>query len=168
MEKVRAMKHSGLIRILEKQLEIHTKLYDLAIKKVDIVKKGKIEALNELMKEEQKLISAIQMMENEREKELGRLYPAEEKLPTISQCIQMADQEEGPILQHVYEQLLTTLQKMKQQNELNQQLIENSLQFVNFSLQLLRPRPESLTYNRNMGKPTLQDGDAPSLFNSEA
>ncbi|WAA09785.1 flagellar protein FlgN [Fervidibacillus albus] len=160
------MKYNGLIRILDKELQIYEQLYELTIKKVEIIKKGKIEALNEFMKKEQKLVTNMQMMENERHKELKRLYPAETELVTISRCIRDAEGKEKAILQNVYERLSQILQRTKQQNELNQQLLVNSLQFVNFSLQLFHPRPDTMTYQPKTGKQ--ENYDTPSLFNSEA
>lgn len=162
------MKHSGLIYILKKQLHLYKNLYASAEKKMDIIKKGNIQALNQLMKDEQKLVSAIQMMENERQKELKRIYPGEENLPTIRECIEQAEPEEKPVLTELFNKLSDILQKTKERNDLNQQLIEHSLQFVNFSINLLQPKPESLTYKPVTGKPEKQETESPSVFNSQA
>lgn len=59
VEKVRDMKFDSLISILEKQLTLYMSLYQLAVRKVDMIKTNDISSLNQIMKEEQKHITAI-------------------------------------------------------------------------------------------------------------
>jgi len=77
-EKVRDMKFDSLISILEKQLTLYMSLYQLAVRKVDMIKTNDISSLNQIMKEEQKHITAISVLENERIKDLQKRFPKRE------------------------------------------------------------------------------------------
>ncbi len=42
-----------LMEVLQKLYKLHSSLYEIAVKKTDIIKNGDIESLNGIMKEEQ-------------------------------------------------------------------------------------------------------------------
>lgn len=159
------MNFTNILRILENLLNEHERLYTLSLKKVDVIKQNDIEALNQIMKDEQKHVASITILENERQQELQKIFP-EKSNPTIRDCIEHAGPVDKLRLENLYQKLLTVIEKLKEQNELNQQLIYNSLQFVNFSLNLFRPKSESVTYGPPAKKQHPKDGA--SVFNSQA
>jgi len=161
------MKFDSLISILEKQLTLYTSLYQLAVKKVDMIKTNDISSLNQIMKEEQKHITAISALENERMKDLEKLFPAKETVPTISSCVEIAEYEQKPILENLFRKLTNILQKIKEQNDLNQELIKQSLQFVNYSLNLFQPKTSAMNYGPNAEEQSANPTDVRSLFNSQ-
>ncbi len=55
--------------------------------------------------------------------------------------------------------------KLKEQNELNQQLLITSLQFVNLSLDLLRPQDRNYNYDKTNQEPPKK---MKSMFDSKA
>ncbi|NCU16701.1 flagellar protein FlgN [Pallidibacillus pasinlerensis] len=154
-----------LINILEKELTLYKSLYSVAVKKTDIVKKGDVQALNQLMTNEQKHITSITALEKQRVAELNKLFPNQtENLPTITDCIDLAQGDQKAKLQSLFQSLTDVLEKTKEQNKLNHELIKNSLQFVNFSLNLFRPKIDNFNYGPNTGK---QQSNSSSIFNSE-
>lgn len=161
------MDFTRLITILKKQLQLYTSLHGLAVKKVEIIKTGDLDALNQMIKDEQTHTAAITLLENERLQTIKELFPNNNELPTMSECIDKAYPEQRPILVYLYKKLMETLQKTKEQNDLNQQLIYQSLQFVNFSLNLVQPKPESVTYGPPNGKKQTELSDTTSVFNSK-
>lgn len=163
------MKFDSLIRILEKQLKLYTSLYEIAISKVDVIKGNDISTLNQMMNNEQKHITAITALENERIKELQQLFQTSSgSQPTMSECIEKADIEQKLILEDLYKNLTDLLQKIKDQNELNQELIQQSLQFVNYSLDLFQPRTKSINYGPPSGNKKATPIGSRSIFNSQA
>lgn len=159
------MDFSNVIATLNKQMKLYNSLYQICLQKTEIVKKGEIEALNQLMTNEQKHVTTIAVLENERINEVQRLFQGDgNELPTISQCIEYASGEQKQKLQQLFDELSGILAKIKQQNDLNQELITSSLQFVNFSLNLLRPKLDNYNYGPNQQK---QAGSSYSIFNSK-
>lgn len=162
------MRFDSLIPILEKQIKLYTSLYHLAVQKVEVIKKNDISSLNQMMTDEQKHITAITALENERIKELQKLFPSGEKTPTMRECIELADSAQKPVLENIFEQLTDILQKTKEKNNLNQELIRQSLHFVNYSLSLFKPNASSMNYGPNTGNGTESPIGTRSLFNSQA
>lgn len=159
----------SLIRILEKQLKLYTSLYGMALSKVDVIKKNDILTLNQMMKNEQKHITAITALENERLKELQQLFQTSTgTIPTISECIEKANVEQKVILEDLYKNLTAILQKIKEQNALNQEMIQQSLQFVNYSLDLFQPRTKTINYGPPSGNKKAIPTGSRSIFNSQA
>ena len=150
-----------LIGSLDKLLKLHQSLYKLSVKKTDIVKKGDMDALNQILKDEQTHIAAISKFENERKKYTAALLPNMEK-PTISDCLNIIDEENKHILERLRTEIFETVLQIKEKNDLNQQLIYQSLQFVNLTLSLVAPQPENYNYGPSAGKPNTS-----GLFNSK-
>jgi len=105
--------------------------------------------LDQMLKEEQKFVAAINTMEKQRQLTAQQFTGRE--TATLSDCIERAAGAEKEKLQQLQGQLLELVSQLKYQNELNQKLIYQSLQFVNMNLGLLQPsKPESATYSNPM------------------
>lgn len=159
--------YQTLLTILNKELDLYKEIAELVKKQTDIIKKGDIDGLNELLKTQQKYVTSITVLEEERQKELARIFPGKRELPTITNCIEMAVDQEKVQLTRVYDDLMSVLQKIREINELNQQLLEQSLEFVNFSMNLLRPQKDNLNYGPPNKKQTPQSTHISSVFNTE-
>ncbi|GIN19613.1 MAG TPA: flagellar protein FlgN [Bacillus bacterium] len=161
------MSAETLIANLTKQYQLHGNLLKNALKKTEVLKKGDVDSLQEIMREEQKLASAITMMENERQTAAKVFLKKNgESQITITDCIAAATPEAAETLQALQEQLVSVIDKLQEQNELNKQLIYQSLQFVNMNLDLIQPEIESATY----GKPDVnkqQTKPGKSFFDSK-
>ena len=120
-----------------------------------------MDALNQILKDEQTHIAAISKFENERKKYTAALLPNMEK-PTISDCLNIIDEENKHILERLRTEIFETVLQIKEKNDLNQQLIYQSLQFVNLTLSLVAPQPENYNYGPSAGKPNTS-----GLFNSK-
>lgn len=164
------MSAEPLIQTLEKMLLLHKSLNQLAKQKTDILKAGDTDALNNLLKEEKKHIQAIQKFEIERQEAskeyLAKFEQSESKTATLTECIKYANPTEKQKLNGLKSELQTQIKSLKDQNELNQQLIKQSLQFVNLSLDLLMPEID--TYNYERPGQAYQFNDGRSIFNSKA
>ncbi|WP_239421932.1 flagellar protein FlgN [Bacillus sp. CGMCC 1.16541] len=140
-----------LISLLTKLLTLHQSLHQLAERKTEIVKEGNLEALNTLMNEEHVHITAIAKVEEARNEAVIRLLSGQTiqgNSPTLQDVINHANEEEGKQLTHLQTELISCLTHLKKRNELNQQLIYQSLQFVNVTMDLVRPQAKSYNYER--------------------
>lgn len=154
-----------LMETLEKLYKLHSSLYEIAVKKTDIIKNGDSESLNGIMKEENTHIYAINKLEEARQKAAQQICPEKEQ-PTVADCLEKVSGNERESLLAAADKLATVLADLKEQNYLNQQMLHHSLQFVHFSLNLLRPQPASINYAPPTKK--TQSSSTPGMFNSKA
>jgi flagellar biosynthesis/type III secretory pathway chaperone len=132
------MKAQPLIVILEKLIKLHKSLFQLALEKTEVIKKGDVEALTSLMNNEKRHITAIQAIEKERVKLIATILPQLEN-PTLKECTTQFAESEQAEIRNLQDQLLSKLSQLKDRNELNQELLEQSLLFVELNLDLLMP-----------------------------
>lgn len=155
-----------LIAILEKLYKLHESLYKLSQEKTTIIKANDMASLQLVLKDEQTHIAAINTIEMERQK-LAKQFMQTNKDVTISDCINATESPElKEKLSTLQTDIINIVDKLKEQNELNQSLIYLSLQYVNMTLDMIQPKPESFTY----GKPNQQRTPKPSFtaFDSKA
>jgi flagellar biosynthesis/type III secretory pathway chaperone len=149
------MNTEKLIDTLNKLLALHQSLYKLGTQKTEVIKKGDIEALSSILKDENKHVMAINKLEGERKQQVLRLvsgHSLEGDEPTLSDVIEAVSGEEADKLVSLRNHLYTQLEELKSLNKLNQELVYSSLQFVNYSLDLLMPRPQNVNYNKPANK----------------
>jgi flagellar biosynthesis/type III secretory pathway chaperone len=154
-----------LIDSLEKLLTLHQSLLKLAMQKTDILKKGDMEELNALLANEQKHITAIQQMEEKRKEAVETLLQEKDVDKTISNCIEFTNEPERTKLTQLKDRLTEVITELKERNQLNQQLIHQSLQFVHLTLDMLAPQPASINYGPPQQNATPK---RPSMFDSKA
>ncbi|QPC47516.1 flagellar protein FlgN [Mangrovibacillus cuniculi] len=160
------MTQSKLVLTLEQLYTLHTHLHALAEKKASIVKQGDLESLQQLLKDEQKYISAINTLEKQRQKEAAELLNVPGTQPvTITECIKASASPVAEKLVEVRQKILDVTEKIKRQNELNQQLLYQSLQFINMNLDILDPKETQATYSKDVQN---QPSKRKSLFDSQA
>lgn len=146
------MSIEAILVILDNLEKLHMSLLRLAEEKTELLKTGNMEQLDRLMKEEQAHLAAIMQSEAKRQQEVarylygqGRPVPNE---PTVTDLLETVPAEEQQLLVEARDRLLHAIHDLKRQNDLNQKLAYQSLQFVNLSLDMVRPRPEAVTYSK--------------------
>lgn len=160
------MSVESLISIMNKLLKLHKSLYELSVKKTDIVKKGDMAALDQLLKDEQVHMAAINKLEQERLAE-AKVLLSEVEIPSLLEIANQATSADRAQLLQTREELLEVIAELKAHNELNQQLIHQSLQFINFSKSLVVPQQKDFNYGPPAGKKT-KPGQSTGMFNSKA
>jgi flagellar biosynthesis/type III secretory pathway chaperone len=159
----------SLILTLEKLIKLHSSLLDLSLRKTETIKNGDVNGLDQFLKDEQKHIAAINTIEAERQKHAAFFLKERGKAgtaPTISQCIEIANDDEKNELTRLQKQLVCKIEELKTANELNQKLIYQSLQYVNMSLSMVHPQ----NHQGNYGRPDQekQPSSQRSIFDSKA
>jgi len=159
-----------LIELLEKYVKLHKGLLELANKKTEVLKKGDMEALSEMMKEEQKYIAAMKQIEKERilavEKIISALGHTQAE-PTLTACMELVEEPERRALERLRNNLVAVVAELRNINELNQQLLQQSLQFVHMMLGMIMPQPPEVNYKKPNMSPASYES-SPSLFDSKA
>ncbi|WP_108307331.1 flagellar protein FlgN [Metalysinibacillus jejuensis] len=134
-----------IIQNLTNLVRMHKSLLDLATKKTDIIVESNMEELDALIKKEQAHVAAIEQLERQRQQlvtdYLAAKGSAPSLTPTVAELIEAADAPNKAKIQTIREELLTIIDALKAKNELNQKMVYQSLQMVNMTLELMRPRP---------------------------
>lgn len=160
-----------IITTLNNLAKLHNSLLKIAYDKTAIIKKSDMEALDNLLKEEQSHIAAIAQMDKARQDAVSNYLRSQQIVvpehPTVADVLATARSEERATLEAARDRLLHAIHDLKFQNDLNQQLTYQSLQFVNLSLDMVRPRQEAMNYSKTevTGKPQSKEQ---GLFDSQA
>lgn len=154
---------------LEKIVKLQKSLYIIALKKRDSLKADDIEALRQIMKEELKHIKAIEVVNKEREMiqhQLATELLISKKKLTMSNLLESDRLNNKEKLRNIQVELLEQTQKLKEINELNQQLLQQSLNFVNLNLDMILGQQEFNNYSDRSSEEA--EGNKRSLFDSQA
>ena len=146
----------NIVEVLEQENTEYQTLIKLSEEKTPIIIKGDLENLNRITEAEQVIVARIQKLEKERMstmKDISEVtnFKADIKLGDL---ITMMDKhpEEQKKLKDLHDRLKETMNRMKRVNEQNRDLLQNSLEMVQFEmnlLQSLKTAPETADYNSN-------------------
>ena len=160
-----------ILAVLYNLEKLHKSLLRIANEKTALIKTGDIAGIDQLLKDEQAHLAAIVQMDQDRQKAViaylkgqGRPVPMN---PTISNLIEITPEPDKQQLVEAKDRLLHAIQELKWQNDLNQKMTYQSLQFVNLSLDMVRPRPESANYSKTEITGKKEAKDIPT-FDSQA
>lgn len=147
------MSIATIVVTLEKLEKMHKSLLELALAKTEYIKQGDMEKLDQLIKNEQAHVAAINTLEQQRQSMVTDYLRAKgialTDTPSVGDVITAAENSESTEkLVSVRKRLIALLNQLKLQNDLNQKLVMNSLQFINITLDALRPqRTEQFNYS---------------------
>lgn len=151
-----------LVHIMEQLLETHESLLELSEEKTQLLVKNDVEQLNYIVNKERKLVKQIAELDQQRFMEVGKYLISRGYNPnpkvTVSDLIKLIFKaEEKQALMQAHSNLMPVLVRLQLINKTNQQLIEHSLSFIDYSIDLvLGPSEESVIY-RN---PSQQKSDS--------
>jgi len=124
-----------LLGLLKEEMAIYEILLELATKKTDIIIHGKIKELDETVQMERNFIKKLVELEEKRESTLKEMGKGEGV--TISEVIKSLPLEEAAQFNNVKERLSAVLKELEQRNDLNMALIEQALEYVNYSIKAI-------------------------------
>lgn len=129
-----------LVEILDKEAAVYEDILKLSENKTGIIVKGNVAELESIVKLEQSLVVQLGRLENVREEMVGRISAALHTEPskvTISQLTTFIGAEESGKLQKCQNRLESVLTELKGKNELNSKLIKSSLDYIDFSINVI-------------------------------
>lgn len=145
-----------LIDVLENEEKEYQDLILLSREKTPVIVKGDLEKLQKITDAEQIVIGKINKLEKKRTevaKDIALVLARDEETLKISDIIEILEKqpEEQKRLVEVYEKLKDTLNKISTVNEMNKSLINESLDFIGYNMNLLKgayQEPEMGNYTK--------------------
>lgn len=139
-----------LIGILEEETGCYKLLLEVANNKKDVIINGDLPGLQELTKQEQELAGLLLRLEKKRVGIIEDICLVTNKLPgemTVAKLIELLEgqkEEQGKLLtaaQHLTE----VIEPLREMNKMNEQLIGQSLEFVEFTMNAIQSIKEPIT-----------------------
>lgn len=157
-----------LIGILEEENILYKDILALSRHKTGTIVEGKVSELEQLTKVEQRMMISIGNLEQQREAAVEGLtrhlnIPAEEL--NISLAVEQVGEGLGNRLNVLKLEISEILKELKKVNDLNSQLIERSLEYIDFSMNLIAGNSSEVTYSAKKGG---DKGKGGSLFDYKA
>lgn len=146
----------NLIEVLNLQCEAYGELYKLSDEKTSIIVKGDLALLTKITDDEQMAVSRVNQLDAKRAEVMGDIANVLNKdvnTLTLSSLIEMLSTrpDEQKALISAKENLLKVAADMKRVNERNGELLKNSLEMIEFDLNLMQAMkraPETANYNK--------------------
>ena len=146
-----------LISILTEENKEYQDLVILSHEKTNVIVKGDIDYLKQITEVEQNFIARITKLEKKRTevvKDIGTVLCKDPEELTVKVIIDLLKGQDDARtrLASVYDELRITLKNMTTVNELNKNLVNQSLELVQFDLNLLQnayQEPEMANYSQN-------------------
>ncbi|ADG83631.1 flagellar protein FlgN [Thermincola potens] len=141
-----------LIAILQEQLDLYTQLLNLARAKRPVLVKGKIEELDGITKQEEAIIFQVGRLEGQRNRihqALANHFALSPANLTATELEKRLDADAAARLRCVFDKMVNIFAELEKENKTNTELIEHSLEYVNFYLNILSNTDTSPSYNDN-------------------
>lgn len=145
-----------LINVLNDECDIYEKLYDIALEKTPIIVAGNVDELQKITDIEQNTVDNILILEKRREiavYDIAMVLNCNVKTLKIAEIIDLMESQPEVQLQlkTVHKRLKKVVNDLLEANHRNKNLIDNSLEMAEFSINLLQNTqivPDTANYNR--------------------
>lgn len=128
-----------LLLILTKERDIYQEALGIAEEKQRVIIDGKMKELEKMTSREQALVASLIKLENMRGKVLDDLIRAlqAEHVNTLTDLLQYLDEGSKQKIELVKNELSQSVFKLKDKNELNGKLLEQSLDLIHLNIELM-------------------------------
>lgn len=144
-----------LMDILEKESALYRDILELSRHKTNTIVEGKVSQLEQLTGVEQKMLLGVGSLERQREETVNELACnldiSSDRL-NLGLAVEMAGDRFKDRFARLKDEIELTLQELKEVNDLNSDLIKKSLEYIDFSINLIAGCPEDVTYSAKKGK----------------
>lgn len=136
------MSFEAVLQTMSELNDVHLTLLELAEQKKHALIHNQVEQLTQIVTKENKLLKRIGELDQQRVEAIGNFLIEKGYKPnprvTVSDLTKIIfNAEEKRTLVDSQKQLLATIRKLREYNELNQQMIEQSLAFINYSIDIM-------------------------------
>jgi len=149
-----------LFCVLEEETGCYKTLLDMADNKKDVIIRGDVPSLQEITKIEQELAGHILRLEKKRMNTLDDICLVLNKNSeeiTISKLVDILLGEEKNQLRQMNENLIAILSKLRQSNEICTKLIQQSLEFIDFTVNAVQSTTSASMGNSYQAKGNRSD-----------
>lgn len=157
-----------LTTILSREQEIYHMLLPIAEEKTKVIVQNNLEALQKITEQEQDIVQKIHVLERKRDEVIFNIATVLNKDPntlTLAELVRLLDNqpEEQEELSHIHDNLKRTVHRLMEINHQNRSLIEQSLEMIEFNMNLIQSTRMSPGNNYTKGAteaetPVLQPG----------
>lgn len=140
-----------LREVLKQEINVYKEMLQLSVEKTDVIIGGHIKRLEQITDHEQKLIMKIGKFEDIRESivfNMQKNLGLGEDLD-MSKIKNHVDHEDKAFIEDQKDELLKTLNELKERNILNGTLINDSLEYINLNIDLMTNNTFDNTYGKN-------------------
>lgn len=151
--------------------KLHEELLTLSKAKTEAVKQSDNEQLVKVLTKERQVIQKIEQLERAREQLVDQFFTqldiqSEEK--TITDLLEAI---EDPIRKQELEQsvakLIQLIVSIRENEQLNSELLQQSMQFVQLSLEMIQPQAQNISYGDHAKQKRTDSGQKKSVFDSK-
>ena len=141
-----------LVEIMTEQLERYNELLGLTLEEKDILINNEIEELQKLTNLKNIVVTQNNRLEKKRialVEDIAEVMGHTEKDIDLAKLVEIvSDQPEAEQLSEIGKALKETLHKLKEANELNKHLLESSIEYLEYSINMVRSstNPEPLEF----------------------
>lgn len=146
-----------LLETLEKENAEYEKLVELSMKKTPVIVSADLDQLMQITDEEQLIVSNINHLDKVREdcmRQIAKVIHMDVKDVSLGTLVQIFEKrpEEHKKLASIYDKLKGTIDQMVRVNNQNRELLQSSLELVQFDmnmLQAMKSAPETANYTKS-------------------
>lgn len=147
-----------LKEVLLQELKIYKHMLEVTKNKTDVITSGKAKELDNITQIEQTLILNIVKLEDLREgiiENIKKQMNIKDDL-NITKLLKKLDKGQREEIEKIRDQLLEILNNIKERNNLNSVLINDSLEYINLNINLLTNAASENTYSDKVKKKNVQ------------
>src|SRR5699024_7974874 len=140
---------------MDRLIELYQTLLEGAMQKTEILKEGSIDKLQTLLVQERKTVQALEQPEKKRQHAVKKWFSYRNITvhPTVTGMLeQITNETEKKDLEAKAIALIEVITRLKKQEHLNQELLRQSMQFVQMSLDMIQPTLEHMNYGQRAQK----------------
>lgn len=128
-----------LIMVLTKEYEMYKDYLEIARKKKDVIISGHVKELDNITKIEQNMIVSMGKIDHIRTSIIGNLLMElkVEAVGSLSELTELLPSQVGAKVMDIKGKLEGIIQEIKDLNELNSSLIKQSLEYIDFNMNLI-------------------------------
>lgn len=129
-----------IIEVINKEAALYKEILEISKNKKDIIVNGKVAELESITKLEQSMVLKLSRLEDEREELASKLAAelgiSDDKI-TLKALSSKLPKNQASEMENCCKNLSAVLNELKEINSLNSKLIKNSLDYIDFSINIL-------------------------------
>ncbi len=144
-----------VVQVLSEMVTAHKEAAAVIKEKQNVLIKGDIAGLQQLLQQESQLSSRIEELEGQRSeyvKQHMSMHGMVQEGTTLDELAATAAPSDKQLLQSLAKELRSLVDDIISLNEKNRQLIEASLSYVHYSIGLLVPKEQPIGYGAGNGR----------------
>lgn len=146
---------AGLLENLRNQHDIYRELLSLALAKQPVLVKGDVPNLERITKREELLLVQVGRLEEQRQSlhhALADHFALSVQELTFTELLKRLGENEKGVFGSLFNEITKILKKLAEVNDSNTELVKNSLDYINFSVNLLTNNSTSPNYKEEQEK----------------